>query len=69
MKKDKFYNKEEFIMLKKKNGNAASEKELLAMRLGMSLEEFKKAMASEDETIPDRLGMSVEDFRKITMPD
>ena len=45
----------------------SGETELLARRLGMSLEEFQKTLQSSDESVCDRLGMSVEEFRRITM--
>ena len=49
----------------KKNG---APNEVLARRMGMSLEEFEKTvLRAGDGTAPDRLGMSVEEFRNITL--
>ncbi|MBR1659278.1 MAG: hypothetical protein IJ705_03070 [Oscillospiraceae bacterium] len=45
----------------------STEMELLARRLGMPLEEFRKTVQSSGEEVCDRLGMSVEEFRRITM--
>ena len=42
--------------------------EVIARRMGMSLEEFEKTLLrAGDGTAPDRLGMSVEEFRDITL--
>ena len=43
------------------------EMNILAQRIGMSLEEFQKTLKSSGEDACDRLGMSVEEFRRITM--
>ena len=49
----------------KKNGTP---NEVIARRMGMSLEEFEKTLLhAGDGTAPDRLGMSVEEFRDITL--
>ena len=44
-----------------------TEEELIATRLGMTVEQYRKTINSADQAAQDKLGMSVEEFRKITM--
>lgn len=55
---------------KKAEKTGGKPNEILARRMGMSLEEFEKTfLHAGSGTSPDRLGMSVEEFRNITLKD
>jgi len=53
-------------------GNAMTrkEKELIAAKLGMTLEKYNKVLQEKGESDPklDRLGMTVESFKDIVLP-